>query len=85
MSGLMKKAMVAITVVFALYLIMAAVVPKMDSNAQESSGMEKSKLLVVWTSGDKEVAEKMVYMYTYNAKKQGWFDEVRFQRREVVY
>ena len=33
---------------------------------------------MVWTSGDKEVAMKMVYMYTYNAKKNGWWDEVRF-------
>jgi len=39
---------------------------------------DPSKLLVVWTSADKEVAVKMVYMYTYNAKKQGWFDRVRF-------
>ena len=35
-------------------------------------------LVVVWTSGDIEVAEKMVYMYTYNAKRAGWFDEVIF-------
>ena len=34
-----------------------------------------SKLAVLWTSGDPEVAEKMAFMYTYNAKKQGWFDE----------
>ena len=35
-----------------------------------------NKLAVLWTSGDPEVAEKMGFMYTYNAKKQGWFDEV---------
>ncbi|TNF41435.1 MAG: DsrE family protein [Bacteroidetes bacterium] len=35
-----------------------------------------NKLAVLWTSGDPEVAEKMAFMYTYNAKKQGWFDEV---------
>ena len=48
-----------------------------STHAQEKES-EPSKLLMVWTSGDKEVAEKMVFMYTYNAKKQGWFDEVRF-------
>ena len=47
-------------------------------NAQEKKAGEQSKLLVVWTSGDKDVAMKKVYMYTYNAKKQGWFDRVRF-------
>ena len=35
-----------------------------------------NKLAVLWTSGDVEVAEKMCFMYTYYAKKQGWFDEV---------
>jgi hypothetical protein len=34
------------------------------------------KLVVVWTSGDPDVAEHMVFMYTLNAKKRGWFDEV---------
>jgi len=35
-----------------------------------------NKLAVLWTSSDPEVAEKMAFMYTYNAKVQGWFDEV---------
>jgi hypothetical protein len=37
-----------------------------------------SKLMVLWTSGDREVALKMVFMYTFNAKKRGWWDEIRF-------
>ena len=46
--------------------------------AQNASKMEdnSNKLAVLWTSGDPDVAEKMGFMYTYNAKKQGWFDEV---------
>jgi hypothetical protein len=39
---------------------------------------ESSKLLVVWTSGDRDVALRMVYMYTFNAKKNGWWEEIRF-------
>ena len=34
------------------------------------------KLNVLWTSGDREVALKMVLMYSFNAKKRGWWDEV---------
>jgi hypothetical protein len=34
------------------------------------------KLVVLWTSGDKEVAEKMVFMYTYNSKKFGWWKDI---------
>ena len=45
---------------------------------EKNNNKEPSKLLVIWTSSDKDVAEKMVFMYTYNAKKNGWWDEVRF-------
>jgi hypothetical protein len=33
--------------------------------------------LILWTSADREVALKMVFMYAYNAKKRGWMDTVR--------
>ncbi|HKI88570.1 MAG TPA: DsrE family protein [Draconibacterium sp.] len=48
------------------------------ATAQNTKKMEdnSNKLAVLWTSGDPDVAEKMGFMYTYNAKKQGWFDEV---------
>jgi len=36
------------------------------------------KLVVLWTSGDAEVAKKMVFMYVYNAKKYEWWDEITF-------
>lgn len=34
-------------------------------------------LVVVWSSGDKDVALNMVFMYTLNAKLRGWWDDVR--------
>ena len=36
-----------------------------------------NKLLVVWSSADREVALHNVFMYTHNAKKNAWWDEVR--------
>lgn len=36
------------------------------------------KLVVLWTSGDRDVAIKMVFMYTYNAKAQGWWKDITF-------
>lgn len=52
------------------------------SDFQTGNVREKRKLsqqlVVVWTSGDKEVAKNMVFMYTLNAKKRGWFEEVTF-------
>lgn len=45
--------------------------------AQDSTEISnKDKLVVVWTSGDKEVAEKMVFMYTLNAKKYEWWNDI---------
>jgi hypothetical protein len=37
---------------------------------------EKKSLVVLWTSGDREVALKMVFMYTLNARLKGWWEEV---------
>ena len=34
------------------------------------------KLVVIWTSDDPYVAERVAFMYTHNAKKRGWFKEV---------
>ncbi|WP_243421746.1 DsrE family protein [Marinifilum breve] len=39
---------------------------------------QDNKLAIVWTSADKEVAEKMVFMYAYNAAKFEWWDEINF-------
>ena len=49
---------------------------KNDEAKNKTEVSEADKLVVVWTSGDKEVAMKMVFMYTYNAKKQAWWDDV---------
>ncbi len=47
------------------------------SASEEPFGGEPSTLVVLWTSGDPEVAHRMALMYTHGAKKAGWFDEVR--------
>ena len=43
---------------------------------EKMKNSEKQQLAVVWTSSDPEVAEKVCFMYTQNAKLKGWFDEV---------
>lgn len=45
---------------------------------EASAASVNDTLIVVWTSGDVEVAEKVCFMYTYNAKKWGWFDNIVF-------
>jgi len=39
--------------------------------------MKNNELNVVWTNSDSVTAEHMVFLYTINAKKRKWFDEVR--------
>ncbi len=38
---------------------------------------ENNKLVVLWTSSDRDVALKVCFMYTHATKKNGWFEEVR--------
>lgn len=40
--------------------------------------MKNDTVVVLWTSGDIEVAENMVFMYTLNAKKRGWWTNINF-------
>ena len=51
-------------------LVIANTPPKAEKTSNDS-------LAVLWTSGDSEVAHKACFMYTHNAKKQKWFEEVR--------
>ncbi len=37
---------------------------------------EKKGLVVVWSSGDREVALKLVFMYTLNAKTREWWQDI---------
>ena len=42
-----------------------------------NNSVEKKQQLILWTSGDREVALKMVFMYSLNCKKYSWMDNVR--------
>ncbi len=64
-----------LSIAFVTAIMVFAIMRPGNISAQ---GDAPSKLAVVWTSADKEVAIKMVYMYTFNAKRQGWFDTVQF-------
>jgi len=39
---------------------------------------ESTDLLVLWSSGDRDIAMNMVFMYTFNSKKNGWWENIRF-------
>ncbi|MFC1607287.1 DsrE family protein [Candidatus Latescibacterota bacterium] len=74
----MQRRSTLITVIAILLLATVLYSLGIINGSRRVDAAEPSKLAVVWTSADRDVAIKMVYMYTYNAKKQQWFDEVRF-------
>ena len=47
-----------------------------ETTIQKEIPGENEKLVVLWTSDDPYVAERVCLMYTHAAKTQGWFDEV---------
>ena len=42
----------------------------------QSAPVAPSRLAVIWSSADPDVAKRVCFMYTHAAKKQKWFDEV---------
>jgi hypothetical protein len=65
-----KRYLVLVMIVAAVGLAGSQILVKGENRS------EASKVAVVWTSGDSEVAHKVCFMYTHNAKRAKWFDEV---------
>ncbi len=62
-----------IVVALSVVLVCLAAAPTgAEGETEEPTG----KLMVVWTSGDPDVADKVCLMYTHAAKAYGWFAEV---------
>jgi len=56
-----------------------------DAKAQSADALQSGetvtvpaseKLVILWTSGDRDVALKMVFMYTYNAMRNHWWEDI---------
>lgn len=71
-----SRDLVIVSLVCAAAFAAGAIARQPSASGQEASA-EASRLAVLWTSGDRDVALKMVFMYTLNAKRRAWFDEVR--------
>ena len=58
-------------------LISVLALASVKTMAQNEPQQETTdKLVVLWTSGDPYVAERVAFMYTHAAKKNEWFKEV---------
>ena len=69
----MKHKLLAFAILVFYTLITSGYVKAQTANSLQSPDTLKipdsEKLVIIWTSGDREVALKMAFMYTYNAKK----------------
>lgn len=55
-------------------------VPKFEIDAKKNINMEvnakESKLAIIWSSGDRDVALQLVFLYSLNSKIHGWWDTI---------
>jgi hypothetical protein len=55
--------------------VVAALAAVQMVDAGDESGQDPTRLAIVWTSGDADVAHRMALMYTHASQKRGWFNE----------
>jgi len=67
-----SQKMIIITFILVLFIISSC----MPAAFAQEEKATPSRLAVLWTSGDPDVAHRVAFMYTHAAKKVGWFDEV---------
>ena len=72
----MKKQILSILLLLIIVSLSCGKLLAQEDMQDTAKVCNKDKLVVVWTSGDREVALKMVFMYTYNAKKWEWWDDI---------
>lgn len=69
-----------LTVIFLFVSLALAVPATFAQNTPDQAGENQlkpeEKLVVLWTSGDREVALKMAFMYTFNSRRFGWWEDI---------
>lgn len=61
---------------FILTIMFLALLAPVALSQQTEPGNSSDKLVVLWTSDDPYVAERVALMYTHAAKTAGWFKDV---------
>ena len=70
-----KQSLVLAVLSLVLAFVLGSILQQTTLVAEETQE-QTPNLAIVWTSGDRDVALKMVFMYTLNAKSRGWANEV---------
>ncbi len=64
--------------ILSLPFLMMAKTPNTENGQAAAPISSADRLVVLWTSGDRDVALNMVFMYTLNAKKNHWWADITF-------
>ena len=64
-------------VLLGLVAIVAALAATRYTRAGDQNAPKKTQLAIVWTSGDPDVAHRMVLMYLHASARNKWFAENR--------
>lgn len=72
----MKRAKTFVTSMCLVGAILAGGILQQTASASEQAQDPKPKVAIVWTSGDREVAINMAFMYGLNALRFEWASEV---------
>ena len=64
------------TLIAVVMIILAVCFMFANSVEAQSEKLGNDKLVIVWSSADRDVALNMVFMYTSNSKKFGWWDDI---------
>ncbi len=59
-----------------ILMVFLIITPIIGMTATKSEMREQDQLMVIWSSGDPDVALKVCLMYTHAAKRNGWFKDV---------
>ncbi len=70
------RIIILMLLMFGFTISLSANEPVRKTEGEQMEIPASEKLVVLWTSGDKEVAEKMVLMYTLNSKRFDWWKDI---------
>lgn len=70
------RIIILMLLMFGFTISQSANEPVRKTEGEQMEIPASEKLVVLWTSGDKEVAEKMVLMYTLNSKRFDWWKDI---------
>lgn len=63
-------------IVIGLILVICGLAPLFSMGSAEGKSRDTEKLVIVWTTDNKGVAENMIFMYAYNYKAPGRWDDI---------